>query len=232
MNRILTLTAAVLTSAFLFLPASADVPVQEEVQIVTTVTTTYENGTTVSRVLEEDEEVADDGSILKRTESLAEKANVKLDNKLSPFIWGAELGMCVDLSGMDMSTFNFDLIAGWRNPWVQTLGVSVGVHKSLGTSDTFLPICLVVRSSFRPKPSLFFMDLRLGYSFNTVAKSPLFGDTCASLGCGINLKLSRKFQSYVILSYAFRHFNERHVEMTGVSRSDVSLAMVSFGLSF
>ena len=124
MNRILSLTAAVLTSAFLFLPASADVPVQEEVQTVTTVTTTYENGTTVSRVLEEDEEVADDGSILKRTESLAEKANVKLDNKLSPFIWGAELGMCVDLSGMDMSTFNFDLIAGWRNPWVQTLGGS------------------------------------------------------------------------------------------------------------
>ncbi|MDE5551572.1 MAG: hypothetical protein K2I91_00070, partial [Muribaculaceae bacterium] len=111
-------------------------------------------------------------------------------------------------------------------------GVGGGIHKSLGTSDSFLPVYVLFRSSFRERPSLCFFHLRLGYSFNTISNSPTFGDTSCAIGCGIHLTRKRKFQSYLLLAYTFRHFNSKHSEITEINRSNVSLAQIGFGITF
>lgn len=203
--------------------------VDETVSETVSVTTNYMDGTSVTRVLDENERITEDGKIVKIKETETDKGIAK---GFTHFIWGLESGISADLSGMDMSTFNFDVIAGYRGPWVQTAGLGAGIHKSLGTKDSFIPIYVLFRSSFRPKPSLFFFHLRIGYSFNTISNSPTFGDTNAGIGCGINLSQSRKYQSYILLAYTFRHFNNRHAEMSNINRSNVSLAQIAFGLTF
>lgn len=150
----------------------------------------------------------------------------------SHFTWGAEFGASIDLSGYNTSTFNVDAVVGYKNNYFRILGAGVGIHRSLGNGDNFVPVYALMRSSFSSRPRLFFMSLKVGYSFNTIGDSPTFGDTNAQLGAGINLAMSKKFQSHIILAYEFRHFNQRHKYILNDKANDISLATLSFGVNF
>ncbi len=163
-------------------------------------------------------------------ESLFPKATRNLDK--SHFTWGAEFGASIDLSGYNTSTFNIDAVLGYKNNFIRILGAGVGIHRSLGNGDNFIPIYALLRSSFSHRPRLFFMSLKVGYSFNTIGDSPTFGDTNAQLGAGINLAMGKKFQSHIILAYEFRHFNRRHKYILNDKANDISLATISFGVNF
>lgn len=207
--------------------------IQTITQETTTVTTYYTDGTVEERVLTTGETIDASGRIISVEEDEFDESKLKgIARGFSHFTWGLETGMIIDLSGLDMSTFNLDVMFGYRNKWIQTLGVGGGMHKSLGSADSFLPVYVLFRTSFRSKPSLFFFHLRLGYSFNTISNSPTYGDTSCAIGCGIHLTRKRKFQSYLLLAYAFRHFNRKHVEVSSLNRSNVSLAQIGFGVSF
>lgn len=180
------------------------------------------------------------GEIIVRTDTdtfpLANKRNgrtsaPKLPEKLRSVMVGLDISTGLDLSGSDMSTFNGDLILGYRHKAIQLLGASIGVHKSLGTSDCFIPIQAVFRTGFRPSPSLVFMHLSFGYSFNTIARSQLFGDYLATIGAGINLVQTRRFQSTIVLAFGFRHLNEQHRELSGIEKTNLGFAQISFGIS-
>ncbi len=211
---------------------SGDV-VQTVVSEVTTVTTIYSDGTSEERVLAEGETIDSNGRIIsQKADEFDESKRVGIARGFSHFTWGMETGMSLDLSGLDMSTFNLDVMFGYRNKWIQMAGVGGGVHKSLGSSDSFFPVYAVFRSSFRPKPSLCFFHLRVGYSFNAISNSPTYGDTSCAIGCGLNLTNRRKFQSYLLVAYSFRHFNRKHSEAAEIHRSNVSLAQIGFGVTF
>lgn len=156
----------------------------------------------------------------------------KVKKEMSPLMVGLELGTSLDLSGNDMSTFNVDIIGGYRNKLFQLIGVGAGFHKSLGSRDRFIPLYVVVRTGFIPRPTLLFMHLSLGYSFNTISDSAMFGDTTAAIGCGINLVRKPRYQSNIILSFGYRHFNKRHQAHINVSKPNLGFAQISFGLSF
>lgn len=147
-------------------------------------------------------------------------------------VFGAELGSSIDVSGYDTSTFDAELTLGYRNRLIRTLGIATGVQRSFGNRNTFIPICLVFDSSFRSKPSPFFLHLKGGYSFNTIDHSTTFGNTCGCIGLGLNLAMTRKMMSHIIIGYAFRHFDHKH-EMPGArSTENVSLAQLAFGVTF
>lgn len=76
------------------------------------------------------------------------------------------------------------------------------------------------------------MNLKIGYSFNTIGDAPTFGDMNASLGAGINLASGKSYQSYLILGYEFRHFNQRNRSKVKIEAEDVSLVSLSFGVNF
>lgn len=150
----------------------------------------------------------------------------------SHFTWGGEVGASIDLSGYDTSTFNIDAILGYKNKYFKTLGAGLGLHRSLGSGDTYIPVYALVRTSFSKRPRMFFMSFKVGYSFNTIGDSPTFGDTNAQLGVGINLAMSRRFQSHIILAYEFRHFDQRHKYILNDKTENVSFATLSFGVNF
>lgn len=148
----------------------------------------------------------------------------------SHFTWGGEIGGSIDMTGNDLSTVDVDIVLGYKNRFIRTLGIGAGIHRAIGTGNNFIPVYLVFRSSFRSKPSLLFLNLKIGYSFNTISDSPTFGDTSSSLGCGINLAMSSRFQSHIILSVNHRHLDSRH--NLNLPVQDIFLANLCFGVNF
>lgn len=162
---------------------------------------------------------------------VALNSDKSLKKGMPKIMYGLELGSGLDLSGTDMSTFNADILIGYRHKFIQLFGFGAGIHKSLGTRDTFIPLYAVFRTGFSSRPTLLFMHLSVGYSFNTIARSPMFGDTTATIGAGINLIQKPKFQSNIILGVGYRHFSERHQELANITKPNVGFAQVSFGIS-
>ncbi len=199
---------------------------EEETILITKV---LEDGTVITETTEIDSSTPLEDLMKKRSE--AGNSDIKVDNSLKKFMMGAELSTGLDFSGLDLSTFNFDVLFGYRHKFINLIGVQLGVHKSLGSKDSFLPICFVFRTSFTNRPSRFFFHLNVGYSFNTVASSKMFGDTTAAIGCGIKLSEKRKFQSNIILAFGYRHFNHRHQLLTGIDKPNTGFAQISFGVS-
>lgn len=151
----------------------------------------------------------------------------------SHFTWGAEAGTSIDLTANDMSTFDVDVHFGYKNKWFQMLGVGAGIHRSVKSGDNFIPVYASIQTSFRPRPSLLFLSIKAGYSFNTISESPMFGDLVSAIGCGVNLSHSKVAQTYIILSAGYRYFNRRHIEMIDkINTHYTYLAHLSFGVSF
>lgn len=151
----------------------------------------------------------------------------------SHFTWGADIGASVDLTAHDMSTFDLDFVLGYKNSFIKTAGLGVGIHRTVQGGDNFIPVYALIRTSFTSRPSLLFFNARFGYSFNTVEDSPMFGDYNSALGCGFNLSQSRKAKTYIILGVAYRYFNKRHQDY--ISRLDTNsiwMAQLQFGVNF
>ena len=164
-------------------------------------------------------------------ESLFPKRSLSLAK--SHFTWGAEAGASLDLTGHDMSTFDVDVLFGYKNSYIRMLGFGAGIHRTVQHGDNFIPIYATIQTSFRKKPSILFMSAKIGYSFNTINDSPTFGDFVSALGLGVNLSRSRLASSYIILSAGYRYFNRRHLNM--IDRLDqhyVYIAQLRFGVSF
>lgn len=148
------------------------------------------------------------------------------------FTWGVDVGASIDLSGEDMSTFDAETYFGYKGSWVRTAALGIGIHKAFGNKYTFIPFYAMVRTSFRSKPSLFFFELKAGYSFNTLSDSGSFGGAYGSLGLGINLAMSKSFQSHIVLSYSYftlRHATELSIPYSG---DNINSAVLKFGINF
>lgn len=150
----------------------------------------------------------------------------------SHFSWGADIGASIDMTAHNQSTFDADVVFGYKNRWLQLVGVGGGIHRAFGSGDNYLPVYVVFRSSFSSHPQPLFFSFKAGYSFNTIGNAANLGDTSASIGMGINLALSRSFRSHIIVGYGFRHYSDRHRERFQLTTSNVSLAQLSIGISF
>lgn len=62
----------------------------------------------------------------------------------SHFTWGAEAGASIDLTGHDMSTFDVDVLFGYKNSYIRMVGLGAGIHTALcreeTTSSLFMPL--------------------------------------------------------------------------------------------
>lgn len=150
----------------------------------------------------------------------------------SNFAWGVDVGSSIDMSGYDLSTFDVNLMMGYKNSLFRIIGIGAGINRAFGNGSTFIPLYFVVRTSFRKRPSLLFMHLKAGYSLNTIRESATQGDIKVSLGLGINLAVSHKFMSHIILSCGVRHFSDKHLEALDFSVENIYLAQLSFGINF
>ncbi|MBO4965410.1 MAG: hypothetical protein J6C81_04000 [Muribaculaceae bacterium] len=151
---------------------------------------------------------------------------------ISRFTWGAEIGASVDMTGNNLSTFDIDAFFGYKNSWIRTLGVGAGIHRAFGNSNMFIPVYAMFRSSFRSKPSLLFLNAKVGYSFNTLEDTNAKGGIKTNLGLGINLAMSRRFKSHIIIGCEYFHLDTRQSPSTGLSIQDIFFGNISFGVNF
>ena len=164
-------------------------------------------------------------------ESLFPKSSQNLGIQ-SHFSWGADIGASIDVGGDDMSSFDIDVNLGYKNKFFRLIGVGVGIHRAFGNGCNFIPLYAVIRTSFREKPSLFFLDLKGGYSFNSIGYNNSQGGAYASIGCGINLAMSNKFKSHIIISYGYFGMKAINNVAINFDGNQINYAQIKFGVSF
>lgn len=156
--------------------------------------------------------------------------------KLSPgtghFAWGAEVGSSVDLTGNNLTTFDANIYCGWKNSFFQMAGVGVGMQRSIGNGNSFIPFFAMLRTSFRNRPSRFFFNLKGGYSFNTLSSGHSKGGFQFSAGGGMVLKRTKLLQSYIMLAYGYYHISHTQVDELNLDIKHVDFAQIIFGITF
>ena len=150
----------------------------------------------------------------------------------SHFTWGADIGGSIDLRGNDMSTFDAEAVIGYKNRFIQLAGIGVGVHRAFGNGNNMIPLYAIFRSSFRSAPSLFFLNVKTGYSFNSIGEIGVHSGFNCSVGVGINLAVSPRFKSHIILSYGYFRLDEEQRLWAGMEVGHVDYAQLRFGVTF
>lgn len=150
----------------------------------------------------------------------------------SHFTWGVEVGSSLDMTTHDFSSFDVDAVLGFKNSFIKIAGVGAGIHRSIHKGNNFFPVYAVFRTSFRKEPSLLFMNLQAGYTFNTIDGSHTSGDFYGALGLGINLSQSKTVKSYIIASLACQYFREESMEKIDLDTNHILYAKLVFGVNF
>lgn len=154
------------------------------------------------------------------------------DNAVTHFVWGADLGGGVDMSSNDMSTINLDAYFGYKGGILDVAGIGAGINMMVNNSNRAFPVYAVIRTGFRTRPTLCFLDLRGGVVFNNVGDTTTRSALYLSPGLGFNLAGGKSFQSYLTLSYVYNGMrpyadSEREYDINGLH-----MACVRIGIAF
>lgn len=140
------------------------------------------------------------------------------DNKTTSngFTWGGDVGTTIDFSNNGMSTIDADVNVGYKNNFFRSLCVGAGMHNTLSNGDRFIPVYLLIRTSFTSRPKQFcFGEVKVGYSFNSIESETQQGLYCPG-GVGFNLYSNNKFKSHLVIAYNFYQTTEskklKHLE--------------------
>lgn len=163
---------------------------------------------------------------------LIENAHKPSEDFIRHFTWGLEIGSSVDVTGNDLTTFNTDVSLGYRNLPIKMVGIGFGVHRAFGNGNAFVPLYAIVRSWLRKQPSRFFIDMRAGYSFNTISNEKYRGGFMMNAGLGIVLQSNRRIESHIMLSYGYYHINATQTQHLQMSINHADYAILGFGVSF
>ncbi len=160
-------------------------------------------------------------------------SDIGTQRALKPFTFGAEAGASIDMSGNDLSSFDIDIFGGYRSHIIKCFGLGAGLHNSFSNNRYYLPIYALFRSNLFSDKSLFFVDFRAGYSMNQMHKKEHQGGFFAAAGLGINLSVSRKFGSHILIGYNFYQLSP-FTDEKGVYQDINSCHLVSIrlGISF
>ncbi len=159
-------------------------------------------------------------------------SDVNVSPKSKPVTWGAELGAAIDMGGNDYSSFDVDVFGGYRSQLIKCLGVGIGYHHSFSSSRYSIPIYVIFRSNLSRKKSLFFVDLRAGYSTNRVQEGMVQGGFYGSAGVGINLAVSKRFGSHILLGYNYYQLSPYTTPTSAHNETGCHLVGVRLGISF
>lgn len=138
------------------------------------------------------------------------------------FAWGAEIGPAIDLCGDDMSTINIGAHFGYRNRFIDIVGVGAEIDMMMSNSSRMFPIYAIFRSSFSRRKQLVFADVKVGCAVANAYGAKSQTVFYASPGIGFNLADSSKFQSYMTINYVYAGMSfpalKESNEVTGVNQ--------------
>lgn len=167
-----------------------------------------------------------------------EKIKKEKKEKLPPipgfshFTWGADVGSSVDMTGNDMSSIDINAYFGYKSRFVRFAGIGAGINMMIGNGSSAYPVYAMFRSGFSNRPTLCFLDLRAGCSFNNIFDFRSQTDFYGSLGFGITLAKGRNFSSHIILSYNFMPLSDATVNGQVFKLDDLHYAALRIGAAF
>lgn len=148
------------------------------------------------------------------------------------FAWGAEIGGGIDLTSHDLSSVNLDAYFGYRNSWIDVIGIGAEVDMMVSNSVRSFPVYAVFRTGFSKRPTLLFMDLRGGIAFNNLSQGDHQTSAYVSPGIGVNLAGGKTFQSYVTLSYVYNGLKPFRISDREINVDGLSMACIRLGIRF
>ncbi len=148
------------------------------------------------------------------------------------FAWGVDVSGSIDMTGEGMSSVNFDGVFGYKNSFFRLLGVGAAVNMVMNSCNRSFPIFAIVRTSFRNRPSLCFLDLRGGISVNDVYGYKKQTGGYGSVGLGITLATGKTFSSHLILGYSFIERTDFEHDGEKFDCRDLHSATLGIGISF
>lgn len=152
--------------------------------------------------------------------------------KSSGFTWGVDAGSSIDMSNNGMSSIDGDAYFGFKNSFLRTIGLGAAIHSSLGNGNSFIPVYAILRTSFTSRPVLCFLDLRGGYSFNSINNDDNQKGAFGSVGVGFNLYSNTKFKSHIILAYNYFKLSDYTKDQVNIKTTDLHAMSVRIGISF
>lgn len=152
---------------------------------------------------------------------------------LSHFTWEADIGSGIELNGNNMSSVLIDAGFGYKNDFINFAGVGAGINVMLNNGSRLFPVYAMLRTGFRPRPTIVFFDLRAGCSFNSIDNSTSQVGFFGSAGVGFNLATGRTFKSYIIAGYSYTGL-QSYTDKSGQRQdlSDINAAVIRLGISF
>ena len=149
------------------------------------------------------------------------------------FTWGAEVGGAIDMTSNNLSSINLDAFFGYKNSWIDAVGVGASVNMMVSSSVRAFPVYGLLRTSFTSRPTLMFMDLRAGVVFNNVSYGEEGSALYVSPGVGFNLARARTFTSYLTVSYVYNGIESFAVknDVHQLSKG-LHMACVRIGINF
>jgi hypothetical protein len=148
------------------------------------------------------------------------------------FAWGADLGGAIDLTGNDMSALAIEARFGYRRGIVDFVGIGAGIDMVVNNSNRIFPVYAALQTNFSTRPSLCFLDARIGCAFANLADNQNQTALFASPGLGVNLAKGKTFSSYLILSYQYIGLKDYHDSETIHNLNGIHMAAVRLGISF
>lgn len=148
------------------------------------------------------------------------------------FVWGAEVGGAIDLTSNNLSSVNLDAYFGYKNSWVDALGVGASVNMMVSNSVRSFPVYGLIRTDFSSRHKLMFMDLRGGIAINNLTYGSQQTSLYLSPGVGVNLAVGKTFKSYIILSYIYNGLKPFDLGDRRCNVDGLSMACLRLGISF
>ncbi len=164
--------------------------------------------------------------------AMAQSHSEQVSSGWSRFVWGAEVGGAIDMTSSDMSTINLDAYFGYRNSWIDILGIGAEVNMMVNNSVRAFPVYAMFRTDFCRKRQLLFMDLRAGVAFNNMSYGSQQTSVYVSPGIGINLASGKTFNSYITLSYVYNGIEPFMKDNRKCDLDGLSMACLRLGINF
>lgn len=160
------------------------------------------------------------------------EASASTSSFMKHFTWGVDAGSSIDISGNDLSSIDMEAFFGYKNNVIKALGVGVGLHSALGNSHTLIPAYLLLRANFASRPTLCFVETRIGYSFNSLNTETEQNGIYCSAGLGFNLYISEKVKSHIVIAYTFSGLNADNSASYIKYEHSLSAMSIKIGVNF
>lgn len=148
------------------------------------------------------------------------------------FVWGADAGAAIDMTGNDMSAIELSMALGMKWKGLKFLGVGVQAEVMVSNSRRSYPIYLQVRTNFRDDPSLVFWDVRGGISVNYLEDNLNQTGSYFATGVGIVLAHGKRFSSHMTLGYEFHSRTDIDTPDRLYSFPNLHAVAVRLGITF